>query len=85
MVCLNCFLEPGSPGAETGLVDSDGMALGHFLLLSLIPQEGLKEKHLSYEAMVVAEARVLAVSPLTGIGRDWEVVAFAHILVGKEI
>lgn len=33
--------------------------------------------------MVVAEARVLAVGPVTGIGRDREVRALAHMVVGK--
>lgn len=35
--------------------------------------------------MVVAEARVLAVDPVTGIGRDRKVVVLAHMVVGKEL
>lgn len=86
MVCLNCLLEPGSPGVETGLVDSL-MAWPWAFSSSRVsvPQEGLKEKHLSCEAMVVAEARALAVCPLTGIGRDREVVALARMVVGEEL
>ena len=33
--------------------------------------------------MVVAEACVLVVSPVTGIGGDWEVVILAHMVVEK--
>lgn len=35
--------------------------------------------------MVVAEACVLAVSPMTGIGGDREVVILAHMVVEKEL